>query len=388
MRYIKFIQLITLVLLADTAFGQVQLPETYGKGIPFIAADSSFTVTINTRIQSRYDGYFTITDDTTFTDNKYAEKMWVRRARLKFGGYVLNPKITYKIEYDIVGGQVLDAVVMWNFMGNFSLWAGQTKLPGNRERLISSQKLQFVDRSLVNAEYNIDRDKGIQLRHHFKVGEIVIREISSVSIGEGKNYTTLNPNSGYDWTQRLEILPFGDFTSKGDYFCGDLKREETLKIAIGVTYDYNDNAIKEQGQRGDELSQMRDITTWFIDLMVKYQGLSLMAEYANKSTTESSAYWYYDGTDWTYDAFRTGTGVNLQLGYLLKNNWEFAGRYTQIDPEVVSSIFIPTQTSAYTFGISKYIVGHTLKFQTDVSLVQTTGSDDMVEFRLQFELGI
>ncbi|MBL4657305.1 MAG: hypothetical protein JKX73_04840 [Flavobacteriales bacterium] len=261
MNYLKISILAAFLFTMGAAHGQVSLPESYGKGINFMAADSSFTTKIHTRIQSRYDGFYTITDDTSFTDSKYADKMWVRRARIKFGGYVVNPKITYKIEYDMVNGQVLDAVVMWNFTGNFSLWVGQTKLPGNRERVISSQNLQFVDRSLLNSEYNIDRDKGIQLRHHFSVGKMLIREASSISIGEGKNYGTLNPNSGYDWTQRVEILPMGEFTSKGDYFGADLKREETLKIAIGATYDYNDNALREKGQRGAELSQMRDITS-------------------------------------------------------------------------------------------------------------------------------
>ena len=38
---------------------------------------------------------------------------------------------------------------MWNFYENFELWAGQTKLPGNIERVISSGNLQQVDRSLI-----------------------------------------------------------------------------------------------------------------------------------------------------------------------------------------------------------------------------------------------
>jgi len=368
-----------------SSYGQFLVPDTYGKGIRFMAADSSFAAKINTRIQIRYDGFYTVTDDTSFTDNKYSDKMWVRRARIKFGGYVLNPKITYKIEYDMVSGQVLDALLQWNFAGNFSLWAGQTKLPGNRERVISSQKLQFVDRSLLNSEYNIDRDKGLQLRHHFNLGKMLIREISSVSIGEGKNYSTLNPKSGYDWTQRIEFLPFGEFANGGDYVGGDLKREDSLKLAIGVTYDYNDNAIRQQGQRGNELSVPRDITTLFVDMMLKYKGLSVMAEYADKTTTEPAAFLSYDGNTWEIESYQTGSGMNMQVGYLLKNDWELALRYTAIDPEEITG---NPSVSAYTFGVSRYIVGHTLKFQSDVSLIQTQDSDDVMEIRLQFELGI
>ena len=58
---------------------------------------------------------------------------------------------------------------MWNFHENFELWVGQTKLPGNRERVISSANLQQVDRSLLNSRFNIDRDFGFQLRHHFNL---------------------------------------------------------------------------------------------------------------------------------------------------------------------------------------------------------------------------
>ena len=385
MKYSIIIPMMAFLFSIGSTYGQFLVPDTYGKGIRFMAADSSFAAKINTRIQIRYDGFYTVTDDTSFTDNKYSDKMWVRRARIKFGGYVLNPKITYKIEYDMVSGQVLDALLQWNFAGNFSLWAGQTKLPGNRERVISSQKLQFVDRSLLNSEYNIDRDKGLQLRHHFNLGKMLIREISSVSIGEGKNYSTLNPKSGYDWTQRIEFLPFGEFANGGDYVGGDMEREDSLKIAIGATYDYNDNALREQGQRGDELSQMRDITAVFVDLMIKYKGLSIMVEYVDKSTTKPSAFWNFDGSEWTYEGYRTGTGINLQLGYLMKNNWEFATRYTQITPEDLTG---NVNVSAYTFGVARYIVGHILKFQSDVSLIQAEGSDNMMEFRIQFEVGL
>ena len=56
----------------------------------------------------------------------------------------------------------MDAVLKNHINENWSLWFGQTKLPGNRERVYSSQELQFVDRSLVNARFNLDRDVGVQ----------------------------------------------------------------------------------------------------------------------------------------------------------------------------------------------------------------------------------
>ena len=92
----------------------------------------------------------------------------------------MSPKFSYKVELalsncDIRGGGnpefgntaniILDAVLIYYINENWSLWFGQTKLPGNRERVYSSQKLQFVDRSLVNARFNLDRDVGVQIYH-------------------------------------------------------------------------------------------------------------------------------------------------------------------------------------------------------------------------------
>ena len=114
--------------------------------------------------------------------------MLIRRARLKFDGFALTPKLRYKLELglsnrDISGADefnnntpryVMDAVIMWNFFENFELWVGQTKLPGNIERVISSGDLSLVDRSILNSRFNIDRDIGFQLRHLTRIGKTMV----------------------------------------------------------------------------------------------------------------------------------------------------------------------------------------------------------------------
>ena len=131
---------------------------------------------------------------------------------------------------------------MWNFAPDWELWVGQTKLPGNIERVVSSGNLQFVDRSILNSRFNIDRDVGLQLRHKDKLGKnFVIREKIALSQGEGRNVTEGN-QGGLQYTGRIELLPFGEFTSKGDYSSSDLKREPTPKLMVSATYDHNNNA--------------------------------------------------------------------------------------------------------------------------------------------------
>ena len=125
---------------------------------------------------------------------------------------------------------------------------GQVKqnLPGNIERVVSSANLQLIDRSLLNSKFNIDRDMGVQLRHKIKLGgNWITREKFSISQGEGRNITEGNIG-GLQYTSRLELLPFGEFSSKGDYSQGDLKREKSIKAMFGFTYDINKNAVKNE----------------------------------------------------------------------------------------------------------------------------------------------
>jgi hypothetical protein len=44
------------------------------------------------------------------------------------------------------------------------------------------------------------------------------------------------------------------------------------------------------------------------------------------------------------------------------------------------------KNTQYTVGLSKYIIDHSLKIQSDVSLVQQKFRDDQLVYRLQVEL--
>jgi len=367
----------------------------FGKGIlNLVGQDSSWTMKFAARMQL-------LGTSTWDEGEKNVTNFLVRRARLKFDGYAFSPKLEYKIELglsnrDISGASeftnnapryILDAVIKWNFYENFELWFGQTKLPGNRERVISSGDLQLVDRSLVNSRFNIDRDMGFQLRHHFNLmDQFVVKEMFALSQGEGRNVTTGNLG-GHQYTWRLELLPFGDFESKGDYFGSDLKREEAPKWSLAATYDHNNNAVKTRSNLGSYMITDNgffetNINTLFVDTMFKYQGFSLMAEYANRDAKDPLAK-NSDGT-LTGDAVQVGNGINVQAGYLFKNNFEVSGRYTNIvlDEAITGK---PCE-SQYTLGLSKYIVGHKLKVQTDISHLEISNGNNQLMYRLQLDL--
>jgi len=386
--------------LATSYFANAQdiTNNKFGKGlVNVVAKDSSYSLKFAARFQSLYTGSW------DFPNNDYLENgegnFLIRRARLKFEGFAYSPKLEYKVELglsnrDISGASeftsnapryILDAVLKWNFYENFELWVGQTKLPGNRERVISSANLQTVDRSLVNSKFNVDREMGMQLHHHFTLGEnVIIKEAVAVSQGEGRNVTTGNLG-GYQYTGRVEILPFGDFD---DYTGADLKREQTPKLALGVSYDHNNNAVKTRSNSGSYMTTDNgffetDINTFFVDGIFKYQGFSAMAEYA-KRTADNPVALNSDGTP-TGRVVEVGDGINMQAGYVFKNNFEVVGRYTQVAlDEALTGKGIENQ---YTLGLSKYIVGHKLKVQTDVSWNDYENNlDNSLAYKLQIDI--
>ena len=389
-----FIAFVFLTVHAEILLAQDLTANTFGKGIGIYAKDSSFSMKFSTRFQTLYVG------ELDLNSEEYADQFLVRRARFKFDGHAYTPKLTYKIELGLSNRDhgspipetsntariILDAVIKWKFYNNMQLWLGQTKLPGNRERVISSQKLQFVDRSLVNSRYTLDRDIGIQLHNKHKFGEnFVVKEALALSMGEGRNITS-NNMGGYDYTARIEFLPLGEFTSKGDYFGSDLSREKSPKLAIGLTYDFLDGAARQRGQQGKFMRDSAgdlyptDLATLFVDAIFKYQGFSLAGEYANKKNQDGIVIDLAGGKTLKY---YSGTGYVAQAGYLFGNNLEVAGRYTAIQPDDVTISGISEQTE-YTLGLSKYIKGHSLKIQNDYSLLGT--STGMDEFRVRFQV--
>ena len=374
-------KLIVILFIASvySASSQDITNNRFGKGlINVFAKDSSWSSKVAFRYQTRYEGNYDL------EDSDYNGRAFVRRARIKGNGFAFSPKITYKFEYDVANGYVLDAVVKWNFTGNWTVWFGQTKLPGNIERVFSSQKLQLVDRSLLNSKFTLDRDAGAQLRHHFKLGNtFLVREIFAVSQGEGLNDKSKSTGNGY--TGRIELLPFGNFTKKGDYFAADLKREKTPKLMLSATYDFNQNAMLSRGQKGDYLiGDLENLQTLFIDAHFKYQGFSFFGEYVDRKTSDGSPLLensFVDGES-IDECYYTGESINLQLGYLMKNNWEIAGRYTNVN---ANDLYDNNDLNQYTIGFSKYVVGHNLKVQTDFSYTTEQGENDKLLFRLQTE---
>ena len=396
MRIITTLAILSVSMLSLTA--QVSI-HNFGKGIHVYGKDSTFHLRFGFRFQNLFTSEWASVDGNL---QDPSANFLVRRSRLKFDGFAYSPKLKYKLELgltnrDIGGGGlsefndgsrvILDAFITWNFYKNWSIKFGQAKLPGNRERVISSANMQTVDRSRLNSRFNIDRDVGIQLLHHAKLGkDFIIRELFSFSQGEGRNLTAGNLG-GFDYTFRVEFLPFGTFASKGDYIGSAIKKEEKPKLSVGLTYDINVDAVKERGQLGRFIRDNtgayvgKTLQTFFADLMYKHRDFSVMAEYAHKKTEDDIP----DVTDSegnVIGTFYTGSAISVQAGYFVSKTWEVIGRYTGVDPDEGVS----NNENEYTLGLNKYIVDHKLKVQTDVIYRNVHNRDNKLFWRVQMDI--
>jgi phosphate-selective porin OprO and OprP len=373
-------------------------------GVGILMLDSIFSLNFRFRMQSRAL-YFTRSETDWGMSRAEAR---IRRLRLRFQGFMLDPRLQYYIQLSFSRGDmdwrgrdmsainespnlVRDAVIFYQPSEKITFLFGQTKLPGNRQRVVSSGELQFYDRSIVNATFNIDRDFGVQAYYHNHTGSFYYSLKGALTTGDGRNVTTTPPGLAY--TGRIELMPLGLFLASdpilgGGYFEGDLMREETPKLAIAGGLSYNDQARRRGSQIGLDLFEPRNITTYFIDVLLKYNGFAFYSEYMERASNNPI-------TTGPNDATRhiiTGKGFLLQSSYLFSNNFEIAGRYATVIPNREIRALQLTE-EVYTLGMTRYLRKHRVKLQGNISyqsninpIQNLTKNNWMVGF--QIEMGI
>lgn len=146
------------------------------KGFTLSTRDGKWKTAIQWRLQARWT--YPERDDPRsagdFSDGEESS-FEIRRARMKVGGHGYQPWLKYYFEVDWqaardfdddpteAGSRLLDWRIMIEKFRWLQLRIGQWKINYNRERVDSSGKQQFVERSIVNREFTIDRQIGAML---------------------------------------------------------------------------------------------------------------------------------------------------------------------------------------------------------------------------------
>lgn len=339
---------------------------TVEDGVSF-SKDSLFLMNFRFRMQNRA-GLNTLEGDD-FRVNQY--EMRVRRLRLRFDGFVGHPRLQYYIqlafsradldlENALIAQPVRDAIVYYIVNDNLYFGFGQSKLPGNRQRVNSSGNLQFADRSTANALFNIDRDFGLFAYKTFpfrKGGELQIK--GALTTGDGRNASAVD--DGLSYTGRLEYLPFGSFRNNGDYSEGDLEFEPKPKLSIGLTLSANEKANRTGGQLGPSLFEPRDMNSFIVDGVFKYMGWAVLGEYLERRSPDP----FTSNDLGELRIVQVGWGINTQVSRMLDRKNELAVRYSKVTPDAEILQF-QDRVDEVLLGFSRYVNGHRIKFQANV----------------------
>lgn len=375
--------------------GQENPGFSFDKGVGIVAPDSSVSLHFQFNMQNRIEMKTRSANDWTI--NEFAAK--IKRFRVKFSGFMVDPRLTYQIELALapqsVNGAAVgqapsvmyDAMISYQMSKRFKLEFGQTVLPGNRDRINSSSSLQLVDRSLANSVFNMDLDFGFQGEYQFNPGArypLVFQ--GAITTGEGKNWV-VEVHPGFSYTGRLDWYPLGSFLNNSAYKEGDLEWHLQPRLMTGISYNFNDQAIRADGQRGDLLYGSRDISTVFADFIFKFQGWAMQGTYISRNSNDPVT---FDSRGPGIRYVYKGDGFNVQLSKYFRSDWEVVSRLSGVTPgEEIHDL--TSQRRDWTVGINRYIKSRSIKLQADATLHQTRPMDSdytgRYGFRFQAQVG-
>jgi phosphate-selective porin len=381
---------------------------SYGsRGFRLETRDGNWQTNLQWRAQFRYSNP-TNSDPRQIDDFEKAgtSSFEPRRLRMKIGGHGYKPWLKYYFEVDLQPARDVDAdavtsgarvidwrvdVAKWNWGG---IRLGQWKVDLNRERVDSSGRQQFVERSIVNRVFTIDRQVGIQLRGRaFKETAADLSWFAGVFNGEGRSVRNQTADHLYmgrlqwnflgrelAWRQtdvEFTEKPTGSFAVAGFTNTGACTRWSSS--GCGNLDGFTSPIFADSDQFRIEQAVQ--------EFAFKYRGLSIQQEYHRKLIDDR-----VEGTRSDL------TGAYLQAGYFFHNIMpsipaplEFAARYAYVEEpnEIDRSVY--NERTEYSLGANWFFNGHNNKLTLDYSHLMIddglSGLDDSLDrIRLQWDV--
>ena len=322
---------------------------------------------------------------------------------MKIGGTGFKPWLQYYFEVDLQPSRDVDdsssasstRVIDWRI--DIAKWdwggirLGQWKVDMNRERVDSSGRQQFVERSIVNRVFTIDRQVGVQLRGHlFEDTPADMRYYAGVFNGEGKGVNNADDNMMYmgrlqwnflgrdlSWRQtdvEYTELPTGSLALAGASTTGACTRWSSSGCGNLDGFAKPADAAPDQYEI-DQVVQ---------EFAFKYRGFSAQQEHHVKKIRD------------TVTGIRSElTGGYVQAGYFFHHMFEsvpapleLAARYAYVDEPNATNLTFENVREELTLGANWFFSGHNSKLTMDYSRLKL---DDSIlsqgesENRLRFQ---
>lgn len=374
---------------------------TPSDGFFLASPDGDFLLTVAGLMQFRWIYNF---NEELGTD-EHRQGFEFARTKLTLAGHVFNRDIEYLVRGDVTRNEpglvtglwfLQDAWIRFRLNNDWTLTAGQFKVPFNREELVSPGAQLAVERSLLNETLNLGRSQGVQLtwtptshpdwRVLLMTGDGGTDNLGDAIDPGGApiNSPALTEDVEIHLTGRAEYKlagtweQFEDFTSPVD---------DPKGMLLGAALHYQRG---EHGGPGG--STPDDWTAATIDFSLECGGANLFAAamYHQVDTHEFSP--------GTIDAY----GATIQGGYYFTPKFEAFGRYEWGQAQISAPGLAFHTLNVATVGFNYYVDGHDVKFTTDFGYAftevdvwtsdlagwraNTAGNQGQIVFRTQLQL--
>lgn len=350
------------------------------EGFQVNSQDGFMGFRLSSRLQQQV-GFSRMLDHPSSTQTEYT----IRRARLRLHSFFFDHKFSHFVQLQMDRGEfsISNVEFRWNTSKHLKVHFGQLWPAGPRQFRTSSQNFQLVDRSPVTRYFSPGYDLGLLVQYTISPSAATdIRLLGSITHGEGANRTT-DPG-GLAYAGRMEILPMGPFTENGDYKESDLSFENSPKFSLGASWYYNKDANRILG--GNEYyllwkDQKNDLHTISLDILFKYQGFSLLSEYMKRDLQLSSI-----PATTLHSRISGGKGWYLQAGQLISESLEPTLRidWLKIEEGWASANGSFLTRTTYALGLNKFFLGHHMKIQSEIDLMDERMADGGQRWSLQF----
>ena len=345
----------------------------YGSsGLQLGSKDGPFSAEVNVRSQLRFTSPFrSAPRKESHLSQPDESNLAFRRARFKMEGHIAAPWIVYKYEHDLVDGNLLDLRFdvgpQW-----MKLRVGQWKADYSRERMDSSGKQQFVERSIVNREFTIDRQKGVELVGRLATGSVADSQyFLGVFTGQGRGIFRDRrvPKNAADgspmWLARYQWNPLGGGVALSQ---SDLERQKDPRLSLAVATTGNRSSYTRFSSSGGGQTDafqagapgQYSLRQYLAEAAYKQRGFSFQQEFHWKRVI--------DNVNSTETHLR---GSYVQAGYFFNEIYskiprqlELAGRYAFVDPQTGRSNDLIHETGVVA---NWFFMGHADKLSVDVS---------------------
>ena len=341
----------------------VYTPDDDKYSLSIKSPDSNYSFNLGGRMQFRYT-YKDNDENFPKTSGSDKQDIALRRARLYMGGNIYSKYVHYYVELDAdkFTFGMRDFYVYWTPIGddlNFKL--GYFKVPFNRQRMVTSGKLLFQDRSIANDAFTQDRDYGLDIYGKVLGEDNKVEYHAAVFQGAGQDPTKLAGGDNLDnkllYVLSLRYNPFGAY----DYYTDetDVKYSKKLKATIGASVAY--------GAKDKDVKLLNtDTIAGVVDMGVKYRGLSWNTEYFERTEDQNGG-----GKN------KKANGFYTQAGYfVIPKKLEVAARYSMVDPDKDVAGDIQKE---YTCGLNYYFRDHRSKIQADFGDFVTSSNNPAIK---------